>query len=140
MSHVSVDDAHWEPGENGVVPIHTLWIGEVLGPIERLCLISWVRLGYEVVLHSYADLQVPAGVKTVDASLLLSADKIFRNERNGSLAVFSDVYRALILKRFFAIWLDIDIFLVRRFDFSAPNILAMEGGDRTVVSGPCRMP
>lgn len=108
--------------------IHTLWIGE-LGPLEWLCLSSWKRLGYRVVLHAYTQQQAPDGVEVCDASRLLPADKIFRCSANGSLAVFSDVYRALILKNFDAVWLDADIFLLRHIDFSAPNILAAEGGD-----------
>jgi hypothetical protein len=111
-----------------VTEIHTLWIGE-LGPLERLCLSSWVRLGHKVVLHAYTQQQAPDGVEVCDAARLLPTDRIFRCSANGSLAVFSDIYRAQILKNFDAVWLDADIFLLRPIDFSAPNILAAEGGD-----------
>lgn len=109
--------------------IHTLWVGSVLGPLEKLCLTSWRRLGYSVVLHTYDDLVTPEGVQKFDAAKLIPRNRVFRNARNGSFAVFADVYRAMILKRFDALWLDADIFLVRKFDFSPPNLLAKEGGD-----------
>lgn len=109
--------------------IHTLWIGGKLGPLEWLCLSSWVRLGYQVILHTYERYSVPKGVELYDASQLMSPDSVFRNRRNGSLATFSDIYRVLILKHFQGLWLDADIFLVRPFDFSARNVLAKENGD-----------
>ncbi|MGE5266793.1 MAG: hypothetical protein ACM3L9_05430 [Deltaproteobacteria bacterium] len=111
--------------------IHTLWVGSALGPLEQLCLASWVRLGYNVVLHCYDELPTPKGVQTFDAAKSIPRNRIFRNARNGSLAVFADVYRAMILKRFDALWLDADIFLLKAFDFSPPNLLAKEGGDDT---------
>ena len=47
--------------------IHTLWVGEGLGPLERLCLTSWVRQGHRVVLHAYRDFSCPPGVSLRDA-------------------------------------------------------------------------
>jgi hypothetical protein len=92
--------------------IHTLWVGCALGPLERLCLTSWVRQGHEVVLHAYDDFPVPPGVRVVDAGLLCPRERIFRHRRTGSLAVFADLFRCLILARHDAIWLDADIVLV----------------------------
>jgi hypothetical protein len=113
---------------SGQPTIHTLWVGSELSPLEWLCLSSWVRLGYSVVLHTYNDLPVPKGVALFDAQNLIPKSKIFRNQRNGSLAVFADIYRVMILKRFDALWFDADIFLIRPFDFSPVNLLAREGG------------
>lgn len=109
-----------------LVPIHTLWVGNRLGPSELLCLTSWLSFGHKVVLHTYDDLAVPFGVELYDASQLCPRENIFRN-RNGSLAPFSDVYRALMLSSFPVLWLDLDIFLLRPFYFLATNILAREG-------------
>ena len=113
--------------------LHSLWIGQTLGPLEVLCLQSWVRLGYEVTLHAYAPLETPAGVAVVDANLLMPAKQIFRDRRSGSLAPFSDVFRAQILMRHEATWLDTDIFLLGRLPLDSRNVLAREyldGADR----------
>jgi hypothetical protein len=114
------------PAPSGSADIHTLWIGGGLGPLEWLCLHSWIRLGYGVVLHAYEDIPRPPGVAWFDASRLLPAEKLFRNERNGSWAIVADVYRTLLLKNLSVTWLDADIFMVRPLDLSAPNILAKE--------------
>ncbi|WP_133121840.1 hypothetical protein [Pleomorphomonas carboxyditropha] len=107
--------------------IHTLWVYGELGPLEKLCLKSWVRLGYRVVLHSYDHPQVPDGVELFNAAQLIPESQVFRTARKKSLAIFSDLYRVTIMKHFEALWLDADIFLVRHFDFSGKNILAYEG-------------
>jgi hypothetical protein len=111
------------------VEIHTLWIG-TLGPLECLCLSSWVRLGYKVILHTYDTMPAPNGIFLYNAENLMPRKSIFTCAANNNIAVFSDVYRAAILNAFpNAIWLDADIFLLKHIDFSAENILAMENGD-----------
>jgi hypothetical protein len=107
-------------------PLHTMWIGSRLGPSESLCLKSWVMHGHRVVLHAYGDLTVPAGVELVDAGKILPRDRIFKN-RNGSLAPFSDVFRARLLQTAPVTWLDADIFLLRPFSLKGENILSREG-------------
>jgi hypothetical protein len=109
--------------------IHTLWIGGELGPLEWLCLHSWLRLGYRVILHAYESISLPPGVERFDAARLLPAEKLFKHRRTGSWATFADIYRALILRNFTATWLDADIFLVRPLDLSGSNILAKEHGN-----------
>jgi len=108
--------------------VHTLWIGGELGPLEYLCISSWLRQGHEVFVHSYQKISLPNGAKSFDASALCPINKVFRN-RKGSLAPFSDVYRALILQAFPVLWLDSDIFLLRPFDFEQSNVLVKEGND-----------
>ena len=45
----------------GLTPLHSLWIGEKLGWLERLCLTSWVTCGHAAVLWTYNDVSgVPA--------------------------------------------------------------------------------
>ena len=106
-------------------PVHTLWVGSELGPLELLCIKSWLRQGHEVFVHSYERIPLPEGAKSFDASALCSPRKVFRN-RNGSLAPFSDVYRVLILQAYPVLWLDTDVFLLRPFDFG-PNVIVKEG-------------
>jgi len=112
--------------------LHTLWVGERLGPLETLCLRSWLRLGYEVTLHAYERLDAPAGIAVVDAGALMPRKSIFRDKRSGSLAPFSDVFRALILMNHEAMWLDTDIFLLKRLPLNARNVLAKEYLDGAV--------
>lgn len=117
------------PAARELTPIHTLWIGEALGPCETLCLHSWLRLGHRVVLHGYSRLDAPEGVEFFDARELCPPDDVERFRAARRLPVFADYYRALILRRFDAIWLDTDICLLRPLDFRARNVLTREGSD-----------
>jgi hypothetical protein len=70
-------------------------------------------------------MEAPPGVSVVDAGRLCPKERIFRHRRSGSLAVFADLYRCMILARFDAAWLDADIVLVRPLP-DAPALLAAE--------------
>ena len=69
---LSYDPRQGAPGQ-ALPAIHTLWVGPSLGPLERLCLTSWVRQGHDVVLHAYDRLDVPRGVTVMDAAGLCPA-------------------------------------------------------------------
>ena len=125
----------------GQIEIHTLKVGGELTDLELMCIRSWIRLNYKVYVHSYDDIYLPTGAKHYDANLLMPKAKIFRNKRNGSLAVFADVYRATMLTKIPALWLDTDIFLIRAFDFSCEKILACRNSfmKRSAETRGCRL-
>lgn len=104
--------------------IHSLWVGDQLGPVEELCLASFVDKGHKVFLHAYSDLWVPDGVSVLNARDLVPEDRIFR-AKNGSLAAFSDYFRLKILRNYDAIWIDTDIFCLKEFAYRHPNVLCI---------------
>lgn len=124
-----------------LLPIHTLWVGERLGPLGWLCLTSWVKQGHPVTLHVYDEIAAPEGVTLVDAAKLMPREAIFRDRRTKNLAAFSDVFRVAILRAHDAVWLDADIFLLQPFDFPERNILSAEGrpGDATINNAAMRL-
>jgi len=55
---------------------------------RRLCLKSFVDVGYEVELYCYDDVEgVPAGVQRCDAAAILPRDQIFQRKSGLGLAV-----------------------------------------------------
>ncbi|MEJ2228458.1 MAG: hypothetical protein P8Y67_09525 [Alphaproteobacteria bacterium] len=111
--------------------IHSLWIGERLGPLEELCLCSFVKQGHKVFLHSYKKFDLPNGVIAIDANELIPEDQIIRYKRNRSVALFANRYRYEILRNYDVYWADADIFCMRPFDFEEPYVFGID----TIVEG-----
>ncbi len=98
----------------GLTPLHSLWIGDRLGWLERLCLTSWVARGHPAVLWTYNDVSgVPAGVELRDAGDIIPRADVVYHRATGSPALFSDRFRYRLLMRGDLIWADTDILLLR---------------------------
>lgn len=94
-------------------PCCTLWIGPTLGRIERACLRSAMRQGHEVVLYCYQPPQgVPAGVTVRDAREVVDETRIVAHA-GGSFALFSNLFRYLLLQRGAGTWIDCDVYLLK---------------------------
>lgn len=94
--------------------IHALWIGKQLGKVSSACLLSFVKQGHEVILHCYDNIDdLPNGVKTSDANLIIPKDKIIRHKETGSYALFSDVFRYELLKKVDGIYVDCDVYCLK---------------------------
>jgi hypothetical protein len=117
--------------------IHSLWIGDRLGPLEELCLCSFLQQGHKFFLHSYKTFDVPAGVTLLDANNLIPENEIIRFRRTGSVALFSNRYRYEILRKFDAYWADADIFCLRPFTFDQPYVFGVDQyrGTRPILNG-----
>lgn len=94
--------------------IHALWIGKQLGKVSSACLLSFVKQGHEVILHCYDDIDdLPNGVKTSDANLIIPKDEIFKHKKTGSYAIFADVFRYALLKMVDGIYVDCDVYCLK---------------------------
>jgi hypothetical protein len=113
------------PGEadKHVPTCNTLWIGGNLGPIGAACLASFVRRGHRVVLHAYdPPADVPAGVEIADAALTIPAARIFRHKASGSYSLFSNLFRYELLRLGRGLWIDCDVYCVRRVTATSAHI------------------
>lgn len=96
--------------------INSVWIGKQLGPIHAACLRSFVRHGHDVVLHAYGRPEdTPKGVRLFDASKLMAENEIFAHKSTGSLSIASDVYRYRIQREGMGLYVDCDVYCVKRF-------------------------
>lgn len=94
-----------------------LWIGPRLSVMERLCLKSFVDVGYDVELYRYGDVEgVPDGVRSCDAAAILPHDQIFQRQSGfgaGGYAEFSDRFRYHLLYAKGGWWFDMDFAAIR---------------------------
>lgn len=112
--------------------VHSLWIGNRLGEVHAACLRSFVRNGYEVILHSYCKPDdTPSGVKIFDANKLMREDEIIRHQ-SGSLALASDIYRYRIQREGLGLYVDCDVYCLKPFEDS-DYVLGWE--DHKTVNG-----
>lgn len=94
-------------------PLCTLWVGPSLGAVERACLRSALAQGHAVALYCYdVPSGVPAGIDIRDAATIMPADRII-HYRNGSVSLFSNMFRYALLKQGKGVWIDADIYLLR---------------------------
>lgn len=115
--------------------IHTLWIGDHLSSLERICLSSFLYHGHSVTVHTFTpDLNVPAGVRVLDASPVWPFLEL-RRYANGSVALTSNYMRWAILQQYQgAIWVDADVLCLRPFSFTDEWVFAWQN-DRHVAIG-----
>jgi len=96
--------------------IASLWIGGPLSVLDQICLLSYVRHGYRVVLYHYFPLEnVPEAIETVDAREIYDDDDILIH-RNGSPAMHADIFRLHLMRKTTQIWVDTDQLCLKPFD------------------------
>lgn len=117
--------------------IQSLWIGNPLSNLEKLCVQSFLDHGHQFHLYTYAEIGgVPSGAVIKDANQILPESKIFKAS-NGSFASFSDWFRYALLVEHGGFWVDMDIACIKPFEFDADLILCdcYGGGYTTCVIG-----
>lgn len=119
--------------------IQSLWIGDALSNLEKLCIRSFLDHGHEFHLYVYDEVGgVPSGAVVKDANKILLRDKIFRY-RGGSLAGFSNWFRYELLNRCGGFWADMDTVCIRPFDF-ADELYIQLCDDCLFTTSPLRAP
>ncbi len=118
--------------------VNMMWSGP-LGPMERMCIESFVRHGHPVNLWAYDDLdRVPAGVTLCDAGSIVMRDSMndFQNPQN-----FSDYFRYALLARRGGWWMDCDVYCLRPLVFPTHLVLGLAGTDPELYyAGMLRVP
>jgi hypothetical protein len=106
--------------------VATLWIGDALGKVERACLRSAMRLGHPVTLYCYREpAGVPHGVTIADAAQIVPEDRVVRYP-NGSVALFSNLFRYEAQRQGIGTWIDTDVYLLRPLDLAGPYLFGYE--------------
>ncbi len=105
--------------------VFTLWIGKT-NPICRICMKSWQKLGYHVVV--YTDLN---NHDTFLDQFDLREYKTVLNGTVEEILPFSDLFRYKRLYQQGGIWLDADMFLLRRL----PSEEYIISSERTAQKG-----
>lgn len=100
--------------------IQTLWIGEELTTMERLCAESFIQNGHDFHIYTYGDLRnTPRGIELKDAASIIPPEKIFKYKDHNSYAGFSNIFRYKLLRDRGNVWVDFDVICLRPFDSDA---------------------
>lgn len=106
--------------------IQSLWIGDVLSPIELLCINSYLQNDHEFHLYTYNAINnIPKGVKVNNANEIVNKTNIFLDSHNG-FASFSDYFRYKLLFDKGGWWVDMDTVCLCYFDFQDEYCFATE--------------
>ena len=106
-------------------PIKSLWIGERLSPLERLCAKSFMAHGHPFHLYLYEDVkEVPAGVEIKDANAIIPQAEMAAYPIK-RLDFRSDWFRFTLIALEGGWWVDMDMVCLKPLDFRQ-EIITME--------------
>lgn len=105
--------------------IQSLWIGDKLSVMERLCIASFLDNGHAFHLYTYDGVQnVPQGTTVRDASEIIDPNRIFKYNQRDSYAGFANLFRYKLLLEKGGYWVDADIICIKPFDFPKENVFS----------------
>jgi len=121
--------------------MRSLWIGDALSNVERLCVQSFLDHGHAFHLYTYADVDgVPAGAVKKDAGEILPADEIFKRPGE-DVRGLADYFRYALLAERGGWWVDMDLICIKPFDFDDEIIFVEEfEGDMHYQNAVLRFP
>ncbi|WP_282151772.1 hypothetical protein [Ruegeria atlantica] len=121
--------------------IASFWFGSDLSWLEALCIQSYLDNGHRFILYTVHDIQgVPNGAEIRPASdILWPAPFDFKPEDRLGVAVFSDIFRLRLMQKTAFIWVDLDAYCVKPFDFSSSYVFGSSQSG-TFPNGVLRLP
>ena len=97
--------------------ISCLWIQEELDEFSNICILSWLKLGYQVDIYTYSYIEnfEAKNIITKNKNInVLDANIILKKTEDDFLPL-SDLFRFTLLSKIpHCIWLDTDLFLLKR--------------------------
>ena len=107
--------------------IQSLWVGDALSNLEKLCIQSFLDHGHEFHLYTHGEVAgIPAGAVVKDANQILPFTELKQfgdsTTKVRSLQRFSDYFRYTLLYKIGGFWVDMDIVCLKPFDFAAEII------------------
>jgi hypothetical protein len=119
--------------------LFTFWSFAPTTYIERLCLKSMLAAGHAVDLFTYdRNAILPEGVTVRDAVDIMPRDQVILH-KNGSPALFSDMFRCEGLRRQLGTWIDADVILLRNISDLGAEIFGWQD-DRNINGAILRLP
>jgi len=121
--------------------IQSLWIGDALSNVEKLCIQSFLDHGHEFHLYTYADVGgIPEGAVNKNANEILPASEIFKRPGE-DIRGLADYFRYALLAERGGWWVDMDLICLKSFDFDDEIIFVEElEGDMHYQNAVLRFP
>jgi len=116
--------------------LNSLWIGEHLGYVERLTMVSALSVGHPFTLYSYTPDKlcgVPDGVEVRDANEVVPYQTLARYFDGGWAALGTDFFRYAVQAKGLGYWVDLDLYFIRPIDFQEEYVFGWE--NETSING-----
>jgi len=105
--------------------VQSLWIGNELSQLEKLCIASFINNSFDFHLYVYEEINsVPKGVILKDASKVVHPERIFKYKNYDTYSGFANLFRYALLLNNGGYWVDLDIICLKPFDFEFEYIFA----------------
>jgi hypothetical protein len=109
--------------------LNSLWVGDELGYIEQLCLLSALSVGHKFRLFSYSPKalrNVPSGVRVEDAREIMPESRLLRYSDTGAVQLGANLFRYALLRKDVGYWVDMDFYFIRPLCFDNPYVFGWE--------------
>jgi len=110
--------------------VFTLWIGEDIPYLQEVAIISWIRLGYRVILYTNLK-KLSKNLKNYSYYIILKNAYDILPYNNEPILPYADLFRYKVLYQEGGIWLDSDLILLKRL----PNQDIIISSEHTFQSG-----
>jgi len=127
--------------------IQSLWIGDEISNVEKLCINSYIKNGHNFHLYTYGTVDgVPKNCEVRDAREILPKEDVFAYNvgiGKGSYSAFSNYFRYKLLGLKGGWWTDTDIICLKEIDIKEDFVFASEktsDGKSHITSGLIKAP
>jgi hypothetical protein len=106
-----------------------VWVGETLGPLERLCIMSGLAAGHPFHVYSYEPDRlkgVPDGAEVRDAAEIMPRARMTAYADCGSFSLGSNFWRYEMLSQGRGFWVDLDMLLLKPLDMDEDYVFGRE--------------
>lgn len=96
--------------------VQALWIGDSISILERMCINSFLKNGYDYHLYTYGEVKnVPSEVIIKDGNEILDKSELY-TYKNTSYSAISNRFRFELLYKKGGIWVDTDVVCIKNYD------------------------
>ena len=137
-----LSEAESAPGNGMLDRLNSLWIGEQLGYVERLTMVSALSVGHPFTLYSYTREKlrnVPSGVEMRDANEVVPYETLARYFDGGWAALGTDFFRYAMQAKGLGYWVDLDLHFIRPIDFHDDYVFGWEH-EKSIDGAVLRLP
>lgn len=109
--------------------LNSLWVGDRLGYIERLSLVSAAAAGHPVTLYSFTPdtlRGVPPGIELRNAREVMPEEKFASHSGFSWFSLAADFFRYELLFKNLGYWIDADIYVIKPLSFEQDYIFGLE--------------
>lgn len=109
--------------------LNSVWVGETLGPLEQLCVLSGLAAGHSFHIYSYDPDRlrgVPKGAEVRDAAEVMPRERMIAYAECGSFVLGSNFWRYEMLGQGLGYWVDLDLLLLKPLHFPQDYVFGRE--------------